>query len=61
METQGFYKQDENGEWFYAPNAVHSPTYILLKDNRYAYQLPIDGWDWYDEQPYQDNDITEEI
>lgn len=54
MNEQGFYKQDENGEWFYAPNAVHAPSYTLLAEEKDTYELPIDGWDWYDEKPYND-------
>lgn len=49
--TAGFYKlEDEN--WLYAPNFVHAPDYILLKEEKDTYTYPVDGWNWYDEQPY---------
>ena len=53
--TAGFYKlEDEN--WQYAPNFVDAPTYTLEKDLKDTYDYPVDGWNWYDEQPY----VTEE-
>ena len=54
--TAGFYKQNEEEQWMYAPNFVYAPTYTLLKEEKNTYDYPIDGWNWYDEQPY----ITEE-
>jgi hypothetical protein len=62
METAGFYKKDENGEWLYAPNFVYSPNFELVKENKDTYTYPVDGWNWYDEQPYEDiknNNLTE--
>lgn len=49
--TAGFYKQNEDGDWIYAPNFVYAPTYILEKDLKDTYTYPVDGWYWYDEQP----------
>jgi hypothetical protein len=49
--TSGFYKQEENGEWLYAPNFVYAPTFELLRENKDTYQYPVDGWTWYDEEP----------
>jgi hypothetical protein len=50
--TAGFYKlEDEN--WLYAPNFVQAPDYTLLKEEKDTYEYPIDGWIWYDEQPYK--------
>jgi len=31
-DTSGFYKQNEIGEWEYAPNCVYAPAYTLLKE-----------------------------
>lgn len=50
--TAGFYKQNEEGEWMYAPNFVYAPDYTLLKEEKDTYTYPVDGWTWYDEQPY---------
>ena len=50
-DTSGFYRQTESG-WEYAPNFVYSKNYSLLKSERETYTYPIDGWSWYDEQPY---------
>lgn len=59
ISKKGFYKQDENGIWLYAPNYVESPTYTLLAEKRNEYKLPIDGWNWYEEQPYEDKPILD--
>jgi hypothetical protein len=64
ITTEGFYKQStylkedstEGIIWEYAPNFVYAPDYTLEKELKDTYKLPIDGWNWYDEQPY----ITEE-
>ena len=47
METQGFYKQTEEG-WHYAPNFVYAKDYSLEKDGN---RESIDGWQWYEEEP----------
>ena len=49
--TSGFYKL-EDGNWQYAPNAIYAPNYELLKELKDTYTYPIEGWVWYDEQPY---------
>lgn len=49
--TAGFYKQNEEGEWMYAPNFVYSAEYELVKDEKDTYTYPVDGWIWYDEHP----------
>jgi hypothetical protein len=50
-DTSGFYKlEDEN--WLYAPNFVDAPNYELLKELKDTYTYPVEGWTWYDEQPY---------
>lgn len=51
-DTAGFYKQNEVLEWEYAPNFVYAPTYTLVKELKDTYDYPVDGWNWYDEQPY---------
>lgn len=49
--TAGFYKlEDEN--WLYAPNFVYAPDYTLEKEDKDTYTYPVDGWTWYNEQPY---------
>ena len=54
--TAGFYKQ-EGDNWIYAPNFVYSDSYELQKELKDTYTYPVDGWVWYDEQPYN----TEEL
>jgi len=49
--TEGFYKLEEDN-WLYAPNFVYAPDYTLLKEDKDTYTYPVDGWIWYDEQPY---------
>lgn len=57
METAGFYKlEDEN--WMYAPNYVYGPTFELKKELKDTYTYPVEGWVWYDEQPYIDEVLT---
>ena len=50
--TSGFYKQNEEGEWMYAQNFVYAPDYTLEKELKDTYEYPVDGYSWYDEQPY---------
>ena len=54
--TSGFYRQHGDLIWEYAPNFVYGPDYELLKELKDTYTYPVEGWTWYDEQPY----ITEE-
>jgi len=42
--TNGFYKLDENGNLFYAPNFVECSEYKLKIEQKDIYTLPIDGW-----------------
>lgn len=51
MDTSGFYKLNEVGEWEYAPNFVYAPTYTLLREDKDTYDYPVDGWYWYDVAP----------
>jgi hypothetical protein len=51
ITTEGFYKQD-GYSWICAPNFVYSETYELKKELKDTYSYPVDGWVWYDEQPY---------
>jgi hypothetical protein len=55
--TEGFYKQVE-GDWIYAPNFVYSENYELKKELKDTYIYPVNGWVWYDKQPY--NNETDE-
>ena len=48
MDTSGFYKELENGDWLFAQNFVDSPTYHL---DRNGNRESVDGWVWYDEAP----------
>ena len=54
--TEGFYKQ-EGDSWIYAPNFVYSPSYELKKELKDTYNYPVDGWNWYDKQPYNTEKI----
>ena len=56
--TSGFYKL-EDGNWQYAPNAIYAPNYELLKELKDTYTYPVEGWTWYDEQPYIDEVLTQ--
>jgi hypothetical protein len=48
MDTSGFYKKTDEGEWWYAPNFVYHKNYTLERNsNREA----IDGWEWYEKAP----------
>lgn len=57
--TAGFYKQ-EGENWLYAPNFVYGPTFELKKELKDTYIYPVEGWTWYDEQPYttENNEIN---
>ena len=45
----GFYKRDpDSAELLYAPNAVYSPVFTLLKEQRADYSYPVDGWVWFE-------------
>jgi hypothetical protein len=44
-----FYKQI-NGEWVEATN-IYNKEYSLLSKYKDTYELPIDGWNWYDISP----------
>lgn len=50
-DTSGFYKQNEIGDWEFAPNFVYAPTYTLLREDKDTYTYPVDGWSWYDTSP----------
>ncbi len=51
-DTSGFYRQNEELNWEYAPNFVYGPNYTLIKELKDTYSYPVEGWSWYDEQPY---------
>lgn len=53
---EGFYKLEEDGSWSYAPNFVYGPDFELLKELKDTYTYPVNGWTWYDEQPYNNID-----
>ena len=50
-DTSGFYKQNEDGEWLFAPNFLYGPNFELLRELKDTYNFPIDGWYWFDETP----------
>ena len=54
-DTSGFYKQNEEGEWIFAPNFVFSSEYELRRELKDTYTYPIDGWHWYDGCPEETN------
>ena len=60
METEGFYKL-ENEQWLYAPNYIYASNYTLLKEEKDTYKYPIDGWNWYNEQPYKIDNMNSDI
>ena len=45
--TQGFYKK-QNDELLYAPNIIEGNGYVLLAQDKDAYQYPVDGWSWFE-------------
>ena len=49
--TSGFYKQNEEGEWMFAPNFVFSADYELTRKGKDEHTYPIGGWYWFDESP----------
>jgi len=48
MDTSGFYKYENGGAWYFAPNFVYSKDYSLERDGN---RESIDGWQWFDEEP----------
>jgi hypothetical protein len=48
MDTSGFYKKTDSGEWLYAPNFVYSKDYTL---ERTGNRESIDGWEWHEDEP----------
>jgi len=55
VDTSGFYKFDKTSQqWFFAPNKVISFEYTLDRNKKDTYDYPVDGWNWYDTQPYED-------
>jgi len=49
--TEGFYKQNEDLNWEYAPNFVFAPEFTLEKELKDTYNYPVGGWNWYNESP----------
>jgi hypothetical protein len=43
-----FYKKSEDGELLYGPNNVFAPTFTLTKELKDTYDLPVDGWHWFE-------------
>lgn len=52
IDTSGFYKFDGD-KWYYAPNAVYNLNYELLRNDKDTYSYPIDGWNWFNEEPLE--------
>jgi hypothetical protein len=48
MDTSGFYKLD--GGLLFAPNWVLNANYELRRELHETYDLPIDGWYWFDSE-----------
>lgn len=48
--TSGFYKFDPSGDLLYAPNAVFGSGYVLVNELHETYELPVDGWQWFDSE-----------
>jgi hypothetical protein len=47
--TEGFYKK-QNEELLYGPNIVEGSGYVLLAQDKDAYEYPIDGWSWFESE-----------
>lgn len=47
--TEGFYKK-QNEELLYGPNIVEGSGYVLLAQEKDAYEYPIDGWYWFNSE-----------
>jgi len=61
-DTSGFYKQNEIGEWMFAPNFVYSTDYELTRENKDSYIYPVDEWYWFDESPeVEDYHLTQDL
>lgn len=48
-DMAGFYKLDQDSNFFFAPNFVYSPTVTLLRSDYLTYSYPQDGWYWFDD------------
>ena len=46
-DTSGFFTFDGT-DGFFAPNAVYTKTYTLLRTDRKNYQYPVHEWHWFD-------------
>ena len=49
METQGFYKKD-NDILLCGPNYIINENYNLYKEQKDSYSYPIGGWYWFDDE-----------
>lgn len=47
--TEGFYKK-QSEELLYAPTIIEGNNYVLLAQDKDAYQYPVDGWSWFESQ-----------
>jgi hypothetical protein len=47
MTEAGWYKI-EGDTLLHSPTTVESAAYYLSTDRRDEYELPVDGWDWFD-------------
>lgn len=53
IDTSGFYRQTPNG-WRYAPNGyISAAGYELKRELKDEYEYPVEGWNWYDKQPFE--------
>ena len=50
-DTSGFYRQNEDLSWEYAPNFVYGPNFTLERSLKKTYTYPVDGWIWLIEEP----------
>lgn len=44
----GFYKLDQERNYIHHGNNVYNAMYTLLRPEKDSYELPIDGWYWFD-------------
>ena len=47
--TEGFYKK-QNEQLLYGPNTIEGNGYVLLAQDKNAYEYPIDDWYWFESE-----------
>ena len=47
--TAGFYKKQDE-QLLYGPHIIEGNGYVLLAQDKDAYEYPIDGWSWFESE-----------